>query len=84
MFQGTAPTINDSLDYAEPRARQTCEKHAICSFVSLRQAAGDAIGSGYTERGFINANDVHPSASGSQCFVGAIWKAMQARCVLTP
>jgi lysophospholipase L1-like esterase len=84
VFQGDAPTINASLDYAEPRVRALCEKHSICTFVSLREAAGDALGSGYTDRGYINANDVHPSAAGSKFFAKAIWEAMKARCILSP
>jgi lysophospholipase L1-like esterase len=84
LFQGTAPTINESLDYAEPLVRKVCEQHAICTFVSLREAAGDAPGSGFTDRGYINANDVHPSPAGSQFFAGAIWDTMKQHCILTP
>ena len=84
IFQGNAPAINASLDYAEPRARQVCERHPICTFVSLRDATGDAPGSGYTERGLINPLDVHPSAQGSQFFAEVIWEKMKARCILSP
>lgn len=84
LYQGTAPAINDTLDYTEPLARGTCERHPICLFVSLREATGDAPGSGYTERGYINPNDVHPSPQGSQFFAEAIWSAMKAECILHP
>ncbi|HMJ14431.1 MAG TPA: SGNH/GDSL hydrolase family protein [Polyangiaceae bacterium] len=84
IFQGNAPAINATLDYAEPLARQVCERHPICTFVSLREATGDAPGSGYTERGLINPLDVHPSAKGSQFFAQAIWNAMKSRCILSP
>lgn len=84
LFQGTAPAINASLDYAEPLARAACEDHAICTFVSLREAAGDALGSGFTDRGYINANDVHPSTAGSKFFAQAIWDQMQRHCILSP
>jgi hypothetical protein len=84
LYQGTAPAINQSLDYAEPLARAACARHSICTFVSLREATGDPIGSGYTDRGYINPNDVHPSAKGSKFFAGVIWTKMKEQCVLTP
>lgn len=84
IFQGNAPAINTTLDYAEPRARAVCDRHPNCTFVSLREATGDAIGSGYTERGLINPADVHPSPAGSKFFAKAIWDVMKSRCILTP
>lgn len=81
LFQGTAPTINESLDYTEPMARALCEASPICTFVSLSEAAGDSPGSGYVERGYINPNDVHPSPAGSKFFAEAIWDAMVERCI---
>jgi len=35
LYQGVAPAINDSLDYAEPMARAVCESSPICTFVSF-------------------------------------------------
>jgi hypothetical protein len=85
LFQGTAPAINDSLDYAEPLARAMCEKHPICTFVSFREAMGEAPGSGYVDPdGYIKPLDVHPSTAGSQFFTGALWDAMKEHCVLNP
>jgi len=84
LYQGTAPAINDTLDYTEPLARAVCDRHSICTFVSFREATGDAVGSGYTDRGYINPNDVHPSPAGSTFFANAIWTAMKKDCILTP
>jgi lysophospholipase L1-like esterase len=84
LYQGTAPAINVSLDYAEPLARKACESHLICHFVSLREATGDPIGSGYTDRGYINPNDVHPSPAGSKFFASVLWNEMKKNCVLHP
>jgi len=85
LFQGTAPAINDSLDFAEPLVRAMCEKHSICTFVSFREAMGETPGSGYVDpSGYIRKLDVHPSTAGSQFFAGVLWDAMKARCILTP
>jgi hypothetical protein len=84
LFQGTAPAINDSLDYTEPLAKTMCEKHPICTFVSFREAMGEAPGAGYVDpNGYIKPLDVHPSTAGSQFFAGVLWSAMQSNCILT-
>jgi len=81
LFQGDAPAINDSLDYAEPMARAQCESSPICTFVSLREAAGDSPGSGYVDRGYHDLDGTHPSPAGSKFFAAAIWAAMVDRCI---
>ncbi len=85
LFQGTAPAINDSLDYAEPLVRGVCEKHSICTFVSFRAAMGEVPGDGYIDpNGYIKPKDVHPSTAGSQFFAATVWQAMKNACILTP
>jgi lysophospholipase L1-like esterase len=81
LFQGDAPAINDSLDYAEPMARALCESSPICTFVSLSEAAGDSPGSGYVVRGYHDLDGTHPSPEGSKFFAAAIWDAMVERCI---
>lgn len=81
LFQGDAPAINDSLDYAEPRARANCEASPICTFVSLSEAAGDSPGSGYVDRGYHDLDGTHPSPAGSKFFAAAIWAEMVDRCI---
>lgn len=81
LFQGDAPAINDSLDYAEPMARAQCESSPICTFVSLSEAAGDSPGSGYVDRGYHDLDGTHPSPAGSKFFAAAIWKEMVERCI---
>jgi lysophospholipase L1-like esterase len=81
LFQGDAPAINDSLDYAEPMARALCESSPICTFVSLSEAAGDSPGSGYVDRGYHDLDGTHPSPAGSKFFAAAIWAAMAEHCI---
>jgi hypothetical protein len=81
LFQGDAPAINDSLDYAEPMARAICEASPICTFVSLSEAAGDSPGSGYVDRGYHDLDGTHPSPAGSKFFAAAIWAEMVERCI---
>lgn len=81
LFQGDAPAINDSLDYAEPMARAICEDSPICTFVSLSEAAGDSPGSGYVDRGYHDLDGTHPSPAGSKFFAAAIWAEMAERCI---
>jgi lysophospholipase L1-like esterase len=81
LFQGDAPAINDSLDYAEPMARAICESSPICTFVSLSEAAGDTPGSGYVDRGYHDLDGTHPSPAGSKFFAEAIWSEMVEHCI---
>lgn len=81
LFQGDAPAINDSLDYAEPMARAICESSSICTFVSLSEAAGDSPGSGYVDRGYHDLDGTHPSPAGSKFFAAAIWAQMVESCI---
>jgi hypothetical protein len=81
LFQGDAPAINDSLDYAEPMARAICEGSPICTFVSLSEAAGDSPGSGYVDRGYHDLDGTHPSPAGSKFFAAAIWAQMVESCI---
>jgi lysophospholipase L1-like esterase len=81
LFQGDAPAINDSLDYAEPMARAQCESSPICTFVSLSDAAGDSPGSGYVDRGYHDLDGTHPSPAGSKFFAAAIWAEMAEHCI---
>jgi hypothetical protein len=81
LFQGDAPTINESLDYTEPMARALCEGSPICTFVSLSEAAGDSPGSGYVDRGYHDLDGTHPSPAGSKFFAAAIWAKMVEHCI---
>jgi hypothetical protein len=52
--------------------------------VALREATGEAIGSPYTDHGYINANDVHPSPEGSKFYAQYMWDRLQESWILSP
>lgn len=52
--------------------------------MALREATGEALGSPYTDHGYINDNDVHPSAEGSKFYAKYMWQQIRAACILLP
>lgn len=76
LFQGTAPAINQTIDYAETLARRACEASVSppCTFVSTIAAF-----EGHPE--YLNPGDVHASPAGSQVAADLIWQAMVDQCV---
>lgn len=76
LFQGNAPAINDTIDYAEIRARQACEESVSppCTFVSTIAAF-----EGHPE--YLNPGDVHASPAGSEVAADLIWNTMVDHCI---
>ncbi len=76
LFQGNAPAINDTIDYAERLARQACEESVSppCTFVSTIAAF-----EGHPE--YLNAGDVHASPAGSEVAADLIWNTMVDHCI---
>jgi lysophospholipase L1-like esterase len=76
LFQGDAPAINQTIDYAEEIARKECETSQAprCVFVSTKAAF-----EGHPE--YLNPLDVHASPEGSKVAGGLIWQAMVDHCI---
>lgn len=75
LFQGSAPAINQTGDYAEALSRKACEEAPLpCHFVSTIAAF-----EGHPE--YLNFADVHASPAGSKVIADLIWSTMQQHCI---
>lgn len=76
LFQGDAPAINQTIDYAVKLARDACESNPSlpCVFVSTVEAF-----EGHED--YLNAFDVHASPAGSKVAADLIWSAMKSKCL---
>jgi lysophospholipase L1-like esterase len=75
LFQGSAPAINQTGDYAEALSRKSCEEAPLpCHFVSTIAAF-----EGHPE--YLNFADVHASPAGSKVIADLIWATMQQHCI---
>jgi lysophospholipase L1-like esterase len=68
-------TLNQTLDYAAPRAKEVCESSTVldCSFIDTRPAF-----EGHSD--YIGLDGIHPTAAGSQVIAQLIWAVMQENC----
>ena len=64
-------TLNQTLDYAAPLARDVCENSTAldCSFIDTRQPF-----EGHAD--YITADGIHPTAAGSEVIAKLIWAVM--------
>jgi lysophospholipase L1-like esterase len=93
ILQTPAPAVNDTLDYAYPKAEQICCGSSFASSPTNYSCAGQPV-PGMTcvfidtrpafeghLADYIKSDNVHPTQAGAQVIAGLIWTQMQSHCI---